>query len=69
MTDAALRPISRYPVPALDAMPEDIRARILKVQEKSGFERHRLARPLEVVGTRFVSGHGKLEVVPACSSL
>src|SRR3954462_3550577 len=30
-------PISRYPVPALDAMPEDIRARILKVQEKSGF--------------------------------
>ena len=36
MTDAA-PPISRYPVPALDAMPEDIRARILKVQEKSGF--------------------------------
>ena len=30
-------PISRYPVPALDSMPEDIRARILKVQEKSGF--------------------------------
>src|SRR3954465_2544852 len=29
-------PISRYPVPALDAMPEDICARILKVQEKSG---------------------------------
>jgi hypothetical protein len=37
MTDATLRPISRYPVPALDAIPEDIRARILKVQEKSGF--------------------------------
>ena len=37
MTDAAPRSISRYPVPALDAMPEDIRARILKVQEKSGF--------------------------------
>ncbi len=37
MTDAALRPISRYPVPALDDLPEDIRARILKVQEKSGF--------------------------------
>ncbi|WP_027132944.1 peroxidase-related enzyme [Geminicoccus roseus] len=36
MTDAA-PPISRYPVPALEAMPEDIRARILKVQEKSGF--------------------------------
>ena len=30
-------PISRYPVPALDALPEDIRRRILKVQEKSGF--------------------------------
>ena len=37
MTDAAAPPISRYPVPALDAMPEDIRARILTVQEKSGF--------------------------------
>ncbi len=30
-------PISRFPVPALEEMPEDIRARILKVQEKSGF--------------------------------
>jgi uncharacterized peroxidase-related enzyme len=30
-------PISRYPAPALAAMPEDIRARILKVQEKTGF--------------------------------
>lgn len=29
--------ISRYPVPALEALPDDIRARILKVQEKSGF--------------------------------
>ena len=35
MTAAA--PISRYPIPRLDDMPEDIRARILKVQEKSGF--------------------------------
>src|SRR3954468_10652289 len=34
---AAPPPISPYPVPALDEMPEDIRARILKVQEKSGF--------------------------------
>src|SRR3954447_2297149 len=34
---AATPPISRYPVPALDEMPEDIRTRILKVQEKSGF--------------------------------
>jgi uncharacterized peroxidase-related enzyme len=31
------RPISRYPVPGLDTLPEDIRARILKVQEKTGF--------------------------------
>jgi 4-carboxymuconolactone decarboxylase len=30
-------PISRYPVPALEDLPEDIRARILDVQEKSGF--------------------------------
>jgi uncharacterized peroxidase-related enzyme len=31
------RPISRYPVPALQDLPEDLRARILAVQEKSGF--------------------------------
>ena len=30
-------PISRFPVPALAALPDDIRERILKVQEKSGF--------------------------------
>src|SRR3990172_2194620 len=29
--------ISRYPVPALEDLPEDIRSRILAVQEKSGF--------------------------------
>ena len=29
--------ISRFPVPALEGLPDDIRARILKVQEKSGF--------------------------------
>ena len=29
--------ISRYPVPSLDALPEDLRARILAVQEKAGF--------------------------------
>jgi uncharacterized peroxidase-related enzyme len=29
--------ISRYPVPDLKDLPEDIRARILEVQEKSGF--------------------------------
>lgn len=30
-------PISRYPVPDLADLPEDMRARILEVQEKSGF--------------------------------
>lgn len=30
-------PISRYPVPDLDDLPEDIREIILEVQEKSGF--------------------------------
>ena len=34
MTNA---PISRFPIPALAELPEDIRARILAVQEKSGF--------------------------------
>ena len=29
--------ISRYPAPALEDLPEDIRGRILAVQEKSGF--------------------------------
>ena len=37
MTDNTARPISRYPVRALDTLPEDIRERILRVQEKSGF--------------------------------
>ena len=31
------KPISRFPVPDLEALPEDIRARILAVQIKSGF--------------------------------
>src|SRR6516225_4519207 len=30
-------PISRFPIPALSELPEDIRTRILAVQEKSGF--------------------------------
>ena len=30
-------PISRYPVPELADLPEDMRARILEVQQKSGF--------------------------------
>jgi uncharacterized peroxidase-related enzyme len=30
-------PISRYPVPALADLPDDVRARILEVQQKAGF--------------------------------
>ncbi len=30
-------PISRFPVPTLDELPDDVRQRILSVQEKSGF--------------------------------
>jgi uncharacterized peroxidase-related enzyme len=31
------QPISRYPVPELAHLPEDVRAKILQVQEKAGF--------------------------------
>ncbi len=37
MTTTPQAPVSRFPVPELQDMPEDIRARILAVQEKSGF--------------------------------
>jgi uncharacterized peroxidase-related enzyme len=37
MSSDADAPVSPYPIPALEDMPADIRARILKVQEKSGF--------------------------------
>ena len=30
-------PVSRYPIPALENLPDDIRAKILEVQEKAGF--------------------------------
>ena len=30
-------PISRYPVPKLEELPQDIRARMMEVQEKAGF--------------------------------
>jgi uncharacterized peroxidase-related enzyme len=30
-------PISRYPVPELEDLPDDVRARMLEVQEKAGF--------------------------------
>jgi uncharacterized peroxidase-related enzyme len=33
----SIPPISRYPVPALENLPEDIRTKILAVQEKAGF--------------------------------
>jgi uncharacterized peroxidase-related enzyme len=32
-----MNPISRFPVPKLDDLPQDIRERIVAVQEKSGF--------------------------------
>src|SRR4029450_11276709 len=31
------KPISRYPVTSIDAVPEDLRVRMLEVQEKAGF--------------------------------
>ncbi|VWC08933.1 alkylhydroperoxidase [Burkholderia lata] len=37
MTAANSAPISRFPVPALADLPDDIRERITTVQEKSGF--------------------------------
>jgi uncharacterized peroxidase-related enzyme len=33
----APRPISRFPVPALAGLPDDVREKILEVQEKAGF--------------------------------
>ncbi|WP_341644359.1 peroxidase-related enzyme [Thauera sp. SDU_THAU2] len=37
MTQAQQAAVSRFPVPALEDMPEDIRERIVAVQEKAGF--------------------------------
>ncbi len=34
---SATKPISRFPVPELTALPQDIREKILAVQEKAGF--------------------------------
>ncbi|WP_418319545.1 peroxidase-related enzyme [Piscinibacter sakaiensis] len=31
------KPISRFPVPTLDELPDDIRGKLLEVQEKAGF--------------------------------
>ncbi|MEO8835833.1 MAG: lipid A export permease/ATP-binding protein MsbA [Caldimonas sp.] len=36
-TPAPIRPISRFPVPALEGLPTDVREKILAVQEKAGF--------------------------------
>lgn len=36
MTNASA-PISRYPVPAIAELPDDIRQRVLEIQEKAGF--------------------------------
>ncbi len=37
MSKSSQAPISRFPVPSLEEMPADIRARLIAVQEKSGF--------------------------------
>ncbi|HXZ52686.1 MAG TPA: peroxidase-related enzyme [Burkholderiales bacterium] len=37
MTAMSDKPVSRFPVPRLEDLPEDVRARLLAVQEKSGF--------------------------------
>jgi uncharacterized peroxidase-related enzyme len=37
VTQNSAAPISRYPVPEIAQLPEDLRARILAVQEKAGF--------------------------------
>lgn len=37
MTTTQSNPVSRYPVPALADLPDDVRAKILEVQEKAGF--------------------------------
>ena len=33
----SITPISRYPVPTIAELPDDLRARVLEVQQKSGF--------------------------------
>jgi uncharacterized peroxidase-related enzyme len=37
VSGASAAAISRYPIPKLEDLPEDIRARMLEVQEKAGF--------------------------------
>jgi uncharacterized peroxidase-related enzyme len=37
MNTTSLLPISRWPVPSLDSLPDDLRQRIVAIQEKSGF--------------------------------
>ncbi|MDG2420421.1 MAG: alkylhydroperoxidase, partial [Gammaproteobacteria bacterium] len=33
----SVNPISRFPIPDINNLPDDIKERILEVQEKSGF--------------------------------
>lgn len=35
--NAAVKPVSRFPVPELKDLPQDVREKILEVQEKAGF--------------------------------
>jgi len=37
MPSSSPKPASRFPVPSIEGLPEDLRARILEVQQKSGF--------------------------------
>ena len=50
-------PITRFPVPELKDLPEDIRARILAVQEKSGFVPNVF---LALARARFIESQGIL---------
>lgn len=34
---ASDKPISRFPVPRVDELPDDLREMVLKIQEKTGF--------------------------------
>ena len=51
MTTLVASAISRYPVPTLEELPDDIRARIVEVQEKAGFVPNGTLRPLRSVHT------------------
>ena len=60
--------ISRFPVPALEDLPDDIRERILAVQERTGFVPNKHQSPtysngaglLRLVGVKVASSRGWL---------